>query len=292
MKSLFLADECVCCGSRALATSPAVLMPFVARRVFGHEPLEITSDWGLRDLRPGTAYTLCNSLLCHRCGTLFLDYRFSDEQMAALYRGYRDASYTRQRDFYEPGYADSVALDYLRRHAYLERVESWLAPRLPKLPAVLDWGGGDGANSPFLGSASPLHVLDISGAQPVAGAEVVDPSSIGGQHYDLVVCSQVLEHVSSPLALLESMLRALSASTLLYLEVPHEALIRAHPGDPGLAACKRHWHEHINFFTEEGLRRLAGRARLDVLDILRLPIDNGARQGEVMGLLCRTDAPP
>src|SRR5690606_7559470 len=84
-----LADACICCGAQDLASSPAVLMPFVASRALGQEPVEITPEWGLRDLRPGTAYTLCHSLQCHACGALFLDYRFTPAQMAALYAGYR-----------------------------------------------------------------------------------------------------------------------------------------------------------------------------------------------------------
>ena len=35
--------------------------------------------------------------------------------------------------------------------------------------------------------------------------------------------------------------------------------------DPGLAQLKRHWHEHINFFSESSLRRLCERAGLQVL---------------------------
>ena len=80
----FIARHCICCSSDHLDRSPAVLMPFVAKRVYGHEPVEITAEWGLRDLRAGMAYTLCNSLQCQRCGALFLDYRFTDLQMASL----------------------------------------------------------------------------------------------------------------------------------------------------------------------------------------------------------------
>ena len=119
-----VARHCICCESARLDRSPAVLMPFVAKRVFGHEPVEITADWGLRDLKAGMAYTLCNSLQCADCGVLFLDYRFGDEQMAALYGGYRDQTYTRERDHYEPGYASMAAQDFAQRHAYVADVEA------------------------------------------------------------------------------------------------------------------------------------------------------------------------
>ena len=142
-----IARRCICCNSQNLAKAPAVLMPFVAYRVFGHEPLEILPEWGFRDLRPGMAYTLCNSLQCRECGLLFLDYRFTDAQMAALYTGYRDERYTRERDRFEPGYGATAARGFENRAAYIAKVEQWLAPHLPAQPAVLDWGGGNGINT-------------------------------------------------------------------------------------------------------------------------------------------------
>lgn len=289
MRILCLAEECVCCGSRDLATSPAVLMPFVAKRVLGHDPLEINESWGLRDLRQGTAYTLCNSMQCRECGTLFLDYRFTDEQIAALYAGYRDAAYTQQRDRYEPGYAAEMAQDYAHRHAYIAGVEAWLASHLQACPRVLDWGGGDGANTPFLGKGT-IHVHDISGVPVVAGAEQVGVDRAAQCDYDLVTCCQVLEHAPSPLDLIGEIASRLSQRTLLYIEVPQEQLMREHPGNMDLAKLKRHWHEHVNFFTETGLRRLLDRAGLQLVDVHCLPIDNGVRTGEVIGLLARRAA--
>jgi len=286
MKVLNIADACICCASMVLDSSPAVLMPFVAKRVLGHDPVEVTKHWGLRDLRQGMAYSLCHSLQCQVCGTLFLDYRFASDQMASLYRGYRDAAYTQQRDYYEPGYADTVAGDYLTRHSYIDQVEAWLAPHLTKNPSVLDWGGGDGRNTPFLGRGQVL-VHDISGAEVVDGAETFDLRQLGSRKFDLVVCSQVLEHVPAPMELLTEILPAMSPRTLLYLEVPHEQLIREHPGSLGLAVLKRHWHEHINFFTEAGLRRLIDRAGLQLVDVHFPGIELGMRQGEVMGLLAK-----
>jgi hypothetical protein len=281
-----IARQCICCAGERLARSPAVLMPFVAKRVFGHEPVEITADWGLRDLKAGMAYTVCSSLQCQDCGSLFLDYRFTDEQMAALYRGYRDAAYTRERDHYEPGYA-SVATHYQGRAAYISDVEKWLAPRLPQRPAVLDWGGGNGINSPFLGQNARVHVHDISAVSVLDGVRRVGPEQLAEHTYDLVVCSQVLEHVPSPWDLIGKIIPALASRTLLYLEVPHEALMREHPGSLKLAPLKRHWHEHVNFFTETSVRRLLERAGLVVLDVLHLSIDLGWRKAVLMGVLAK-----
>lgn len=281
-----IARHCICCGSGNLEKSPAVLMPFVALRVFGHEPVEITEEWGLRDLRQGMAYTLCNSLQCQDCGVLFLDYRFTDQQMAALYSNYRDERYNEQRIRFEPGYADVVP-HYHQRANYLHDVEAWLAPYLPEAPAVLDFGGDSGINSLFREGNQVLHIHDISGVELVPGAERADIERIRQTHYDLVSCSQVLEHVPFPLDFVKQMLPAVKTGSLIYLEVPHEALMRAHPGNLQLAIRKRHWHEHVNFFTELALRALLERLDLVVVDVLHLPVDIGWTQGEVMGVLAR-----
>lgn len=281
-----IARQCICCGGDRLDKSSAVLMPFVAHRVFGHEPVEITEEWGLRDLRRGMAYTLCNSLQCQDCGALFLDYRFTDEQMTALYRNYRDEAYNSERIRYEPGYA-SVVPHYHKRAAYLDAVQEWLAQYLPEAPAVLDWGGDTGINSLFRESNSLLHIHDISGVGLVPGAQHVDIGQINQHRYDLVTCSQVLEHVAFPRDLVRQMLQAMGPQTLLYLEVPHEAVIREHPGCMGLAPLKRHWHEHVNFYTESSLRRLVVELGLEVIDVLHLPVDVGWKRGDVMGVLSR-----
>lgn len=262
-------------------------MPFVAKRVFGHEPLEIKADWGLRDLRPGMAYTLCNSLQCQECAALFLDYRFTDAQMSALYAGYRDEYYTQQRNRYEPGYATTAARYYENRAPYITEVERWLAQYLPESPSVLDWGGGSGINTPFLNQSDLIHIHDISGVPVVPGVTPADPSQFGKQHYDLVVCCQVLEHVPFPLDLLSSLLPTLGAGTLLYLEVPHEFLMRAHPGSLELASLKHHWHEHVNFFSPSSLVRLVECAGLKHVSSHFLPEDIGEHKKEIMGILAK-----
>lgn len=283
MSHLNIADNCICCGSHQLDSAPAILMPFVAARALGIKPVEITSEWGLRDLKQGTTYMPCHSLQCQSCGVLFLDYRFNDQQMAALYHGYRDADYTQQRDFFEPGYATSTANDYQCRHSYIDDVEMFLTPHLPEQPIVLDWGGGDGLNTPFLGKGQ-VFIHDISGVTPVDGARLV--SNIAPPP-DIIICSQVLEHVPSPLELLMEVVPQLATTSLLYLEVPHEQLMRQHSNTQGLALKKHHWHEHINFFTEASLLALTRRAGLRVIDRFNIKYDNGTRQGETLGLLAQ-----
>ena len=278
-----IAGQCVCCGGGRLEGSPAVLMPFVASRVFGHEPVEITAEWGLRDLRPGMAYTVSKSLHCLDCGLLFLDWRFTDAQMAALYRGYRDEQYTRERDHFEAGYATGGRLDFHVRHAYIADVEvfGW-HPGFPSGRRYWISAAATGINSPF-GGAAPCSMSTMS---PVLRSRKARRRSgttpLRSRDMTFVVCCQVLEHVPFPLDLLESMLPALGPSTLLYLEVPREPLMRNASVGNLRSANATGTNTSISS-ANPSLQRLCERAGLEVLAQHLMAIDLGARQGEIMG---------
>lgn len=285
-----LARQCVCCGSARLIRSPAILMPFVAHRALGWAPVEIDASWGLKTIRQGNAYTICASLACQDCGLLFLDIRFSDDELAALYDDYRGAAYTDLRDHYEPGYAQRNAA-LTRGIDHLPAIEAFLAPWLPSAPVVLDWGGDTGQNTPFRGTARLMHIFDISGKSVLPGCERVTRDALAAQAYDLVVCSQVLEHVPYPADLLTDICSVLRAQTLLYIEVPFEGLMQSVDEPAAVGARKRHWHEHINFFTPEALRRLLARCGLTVIDLKVLAIGAQAEH-RVLQLVARRDSSP
>lgn len=279
--------SCVCCGAEDLSATPAILMPFVAHRVFGWAPVRIDETWGLRTVEAGNAYSICNSLTCPRCGMLFLDIRFSDDEMRRLYAGYRGDDYCRLREHYEPGYARRNA-ELAEAHGHRGEVEAFLVPHLGCVPdSILDWGGDTGRNTPFLGQGPRVDIFDISDAVPVPGARRVDRDSVQSARYDLIVCSQVLEHIPYPRETLMEIRQSLGHRSILYLEVPFEAVMEAHPGQ----ACrhKRHWHEHVNFFSRASLSALAARSGLKVLDlrVMRVQVDGECRA--VFQLACRLD---
>ena len=269
--------------------TPAVLMPFLAKRIFKHDPVEITDEWGLRDLRPGIAYSLCNTLECVDCGVLFLDYRFSDLELSLLYDNYRGPEYNATRTYFEPGYA-AIASTFQCRSPYLDAVEKFLSQHLPKQPKVLDWGGDSGINSPFRFQASALHVYDISGVETCPEAKAVTYEECINHSYDLVACSQVLEHVPYPLTVLEQIKKHLRPETLLYLEVPLEDTFKKQNLGCKLGSTKRHWHEHINFFSPASLQALVSTVNLTVLAFETLPISSGWKESTVQMLICKSVA--
>ncbi len=281
-----IAGECVCCGSEDLEKSPAILMPFVASRVFGWEPAEITPDWHLRDIKCGMAYSVCSTLKCNHCGLVFLDIRFDDSEMAALYSGYRDAEYTALRDRFEPGYqARNEGL--VGEHAHIAHVEAFLRERVGQVLSVLDWGGDTGLNTPFRREVSTHHVYDISGQPVIEGAMQVDADTALSGSYDLVVVSQVLEHTPFPREIVAEAVRTMGPSTYLWVEVPNETVLRTAEDADAAYLNKRHWHEHVNFFTEEALAQLLEAEGLVVIEQVTLEVPVEGDTAHIMGAICR-----
>lgn len=280
-----IADRCICCDGRRLRKSPAVLMPFVAKRVFDWEPVEIAPDWGMQTLSSGMAYPLCNSMQCADCGALFLDMRFDDAEMGRLYLGYRDAEYVAVRERFEPGYSARNAL-LGERATYLPLVEEMLSPHLTWPLHVLDWGGDTGLNTPFLEKADSVSVYDISGLDMAGHVTAVGRENLSDAPFNLVVCSNVLEHVPSPAGLLEEIVGIMRPGTLLYLEVPLESFVADRIGADDLASGKKHWHEHINFFNETALRALIARCGLKLVHFEVLETAIYERLGRQFCLLC------
>jgi len=276
-----IATQCVCCGSTALQKSPAILMPFVSHRALGWPPAVIDAEWGLQTIPQGMAYCVCNTLHCVRCAFLFLDIRFSDREMQQLYDGYYGEEYEALREHYEPGFRErnktlttpseliELTRDFILQHTTPTR--------------ILDWGGGDGMNTPFKGQGYDTDIFDIDKKPTVPGTRGVSKKEVSMSTYDLIVCRHVLEHVPYPSDALGEIHQCMRDDTLLYIEVPHEALM---VGDDDLSSGKkRHWHEHINFFSIEALNNLFGACGFTVLDIQSTPIVSDARLSSASRIL-------
>lgn len=207
-----LAKSCICCQSQAVRTSPAILSPFVAKRIFGWSPVEITPEWGFRDIPNGMTQTICATVACEGCGAIFLDMRFDHEELGALYSDYRGPEYTSLREHFEPGYAQHNKT-LLEKPTYIPFVEQLLSRYVNLNPIVLDWGGDVGLNTPFAAVASRHDVYDISGKETIGRARCVDYASIS-KDYDLIVCCQVLEHVADPVSLVREMTEFMSPTTI------------------------------------------------------------------------------
>ncbi|PKU25979.1 class I SAM-dependent methyltransferase [Telmatospirillum siberiense] len=269
-----IAQNCVCCGSRNLARSPAILMPFVAYRAFGWQAVEITPEWGLRTIPTGLAYPLCNSVQCADCGLLFLDIRFNNFEMNAMYHGYRSSAYAEMRGRFEPGYlATNVTIN--NGVTYVPQIEDFLSPHLHFPVRILDWGGDTGQNAPFAAQRSLLHVYDISDRPVVSGGELVGQATVQSTEYDLIICANVLEHIPYPGDVVRDIGRSMHRDTVLYVEVPREPIFSDDETSKELHKKKRHWHEHINFFSDQSLTELMERSGLKIIDRKLLNVSDG-----------------
>jgi hypothetical protein len=261
-----IATQCVCCGSGDLENSPAILMPFVAARAFGWYPQRIDESWGLKTIENGMAYSICNSLNCQSCGHLFLDIRFSDHEMSNLYQNYRGAEYVQLREKYEPGY--SVRNDALNNGvSFIDEVEAFLTPYISGVLTVLDWGGDTGVNTPFKSLAKSIDIYDISNKEVIAGINSISLDEALKKKYQLVICSQVLEHTPYPAKVISKIAQVMGPSSILYIELPCESLVRESSDHKNLASKKKHWHEHVNFYSESSIRALLLFCGLELIDL-------------------------
>ena len=76
-------------------------------------------------------------------------------------------------------------------------------------------------------------------------------------------------------------------NTILYIEVPFEEIMQNVNADMELPLKKRHWHEHINFYSEESLRRLLANCGFDLIGLKNLSGLGEAKKSCVFQIACR-----
>ena len=256
-------SECVFCESKSIISNPAILMPFLADRIFGWKPATINEEWNLRTIRNGNTYSLCKTMYCNSCKGVFSDIRFSNEELAKLYKDYRGNEYTELREFYEPGYKKiNSIID--NGNPYIGEIENFLRQYVTEPLSVLDYGGDSGKNTPFKNNLqNQIHIYDISEVEVIDNVRQVTKEEALNNKYDLVVCSNVLEHVSYPSIVIKELKSFLHETSTLYIELPFEDLMRR-PYDQK-SNCKYHWHEHINFFSVDAIKELLSKNQLTLI---------------------------
>ena len=245
----------------------------------------IDETWELKTIRNGNAYSICNSLYCSNCEHLFLDIRFSEEELFNLYEGYRNDDYALLRDFYEPGYI--IRNEELKKGIeYIYKIEEFLNPFFPNTTStLLDWGGDTGLNTPFQTKNFKIDIYDLNEVQPIINARKISKEAAFLNKYSLVVCSNVLEHAPYPADLLFDIVKCMDENTILYIEVPIEDIVLS--GGDNLHLHKKHWHEHINFFSENSISALVENSGLRLIKFNKLNVDLNGKSVNLFQLACR-----
>lgn len=243
-------DYCVICGSEHVEIMPGMLAPFIAHRIFHWRPVMMINNDGTQIM----SWPICGSIKCLDCSFVCCDMRFDDDEMMRLYRNYRDEAYISLRETYEPGYRKLNEELEGKIVNYFDKIEAFILKSAPAKPRrVLDWGGNNGVNTPF--KDAEIDIYDIADKPPMFGKLVVQPEP----PYDLIVCSNVLEHVSYPGRVLNEIRAYMDKDSVLYIEVPKE-------NREYLT-----WHEHINRFSDLSMKTLVDRCGLQILDFELIP---------------------
>lgn len=256
-------SSCVICGLPAGDIRRGFVAPFVASRVWGRPPFAV-------ELRH-----------CRKCEFLFFSPRLEPFEEELLYQQYRGESYVAMRHATEPWYTDRLNASLSAAEVFASRCSAVRAVfaragLLQSVRTVLDFGGNRGELVSGVFPDAEKYVYDISQVEPMAGVSRVTLADCANVTFDLIICSNVLEHVAAPKVLADQIAAVANPGCLIFLEVPCESplesvtrLKRVVQGVLLLMMRPRTFlsvapfrslnvmHEHLNFFTPRALQSLA-----------------------------------
>jgi hypothetical protein len=256
-------SSCVVCGGRISVRRKASVAPFLARRIWN---------------RPAFPIDLVG---CEQCDFMFFNPRLDPAEEGRLYSQYRSEEYQRMRHSTEPWYTKRFNAA-LSRPEFMESRRARLSEVLTRhlagepISSVLDFGGDRGALVRGLIPGARPFVYDISAVDPEPGVEGArDLAACRAGEFDLILNSNVLEHVGLPRVLLEQIGSVATHKTRVFLEVPFESplsrqlvvrrivqlgiLLVARPSTGLFLAGPRGlclMHEHVNYFGARSLQAL------------------------------------
>jgi len=263
---------------------------------------------------------------CLPCDFKFFSYRFSDEQMKILYSDYRGPRYFQTRKSWEFWYTEGINNFWLQpknieiRTSRLQSTLISMGFDLEGTSSCLDYGGDEGQFIPKHIPREMSFVLDYS--DKPSSSDYISISNVRDlpKPVDLVLCCMTLEHVSLPVELMRELVS--SSSGHIYLEVPQDSykisrfhgtrayktwlrllrnskvlfmssdfvsgLFRNFLGFvPWFGVIKQ--SEHINYFSQESIHRLASSFSLNLKSkaYLRGSV-GGMKLGQLSSLLSKS----
>lgn len=255
--------NCPCCDSEALKNHQALIAPFLSHRIWNRPPFEIALA------------------KCAQCGFLFFNPRLEPDEEERLYAGYRMPEYVKERNTYEPWYTPGLNAK-IEGPAFQDRRKAVVREILrnnldnSNVRTILDYGGAHGELVAELIPGATPYVYDVSQVPPVDGVQsCASAAECRTKNFDLIVCSNVLEHVGQPGRLVDDMSQIANANSAIWIEVPFESpfglgLTLRRLAQEAMLLCLRPkiglsllrpgmlclMHEHVNFYAPEALRLL------------------------------------
>jgi len=181
-----------------------------------------------------------------------------------------------QKTYYERYWADGRATYSGDEQGYAENFRRWIHAELATLPKdspILEVGCGDGSFTKVLGEhSSAVTAIDISADQIELNAraypqinflqhDVAEEFPFEEGTFDVIWCSEVLEHLFDPGFALREMYRVMAPNGRLLVTVPYHGRFK------NVLIALFRWDEHfvpsnphIRFFTRNSLAQIVSHA--------------------------------
>lgn len=295
-------DHCILCSSKKVDIFFCDISRFISDRVGISFPFEM------------------KFIHCKNCDFSFYNPRFDENEILLLYENYRDEKYQMQRNKYEKWYTKELnrfigksPVEIKNRKENLSGIIKGLID-VSNIKSVLDFGGDMGQFIPDEFANTERYVYDVSNTTPISGIKMIkDLSNIRHMKFDFIVCCHVLEHLSSPLEMLDKLKNFSRRGTFFYFEVPFDSpFYQKFGGNIIKAQIKKallglhlnnflylifkffgmHYgflgmHEHVNFFSLKSIKHMLLSNGFDLCYIREKTIDVGWDKIEILSCLAK-----
>ena len=195
------------------------------------------------------------SVLCEECGFIFINPRFSDNDMKIKYETINELAGVKYRLEY-----DKLTKQESRAKSIYNLINPYIVDTKIVSPKILDFGGASGyILEPFIGKYNcniiDFEKWDLPEGINYLGKQLSDIEK--NQKFDIVLLLHTLEHIMEPKKTIEDIRDRLSDNGFLYVEVPLGAFQEwKYVSDP---------LTHVNFFSEQSLTKLFNLSGLNVV---------------------------
>jgi hypothetical protein len=245
-----------------------------------------------------------NLNICAECGTGWFCFAYPDEILSSLYSDYRGKKYFNIRNHWDWSYSQELNNGLASSKSWMNWRKSCVETLLEsvnfsnhEIRTCVDIGGGEGGVIPDFPNAEKYVVdsnknlrlpPDITQLTEIEDMRKITP--------DFVMCCGLLEHLNEPSNFLQQLVANSGVNSVFYFEVPFgvpkvKSTLLISNSILSLLASNSfawnfalkldkkikkytHWNllplkisEHINFFTERGLKKLVESVDLEVLGI-------------------------